>query len=272
MRNTERGTRNPELIRTAEAGIRWLLDVQNRDGGIPTFCRGWGALPFDRSSADITAHAIRAWLAWRDAMPVAVKRRTNRALKRALKFLLFQQGKDGAFLPLWFGNQFAHDETNRSYGTARVLLALADWERAFGHVPHDWGTCLHLGMALEAVQWLVEAQHFDGGWSGDICREASTEETALAVHALAASFRDGLIEERGDQHGRALKAMERGVDWLIARVESGTWREPSPIGFYFAKLWYYERLYPMIFTVGALRATSEAFDAVQKSGGPKTAA
>src|SRR4029077_8232431 len=34
------------------AGARWLLGLQNRDGGIPTFCRGWGALPFDRSSAD----------------------------------------------------------------------------------------------------------------------------------------------------------------------------------------------------------------------------
>jgi squalene-hopene/tetraprenyl-beta-curcumene cyclase len=29
--------------------------------------------------------------------------------------------------------------------------------------------------------------------------------------------------------------------------------EPSPIGFYFAKLWYYERLYPRIFTVAALK-------------------
>jgi squalene-hopene/tetraprenyl-beta-curcumene cyclase len=29
--------------------------------------------------------------------------------------------------------------------------------------------------------------------------------------------------------------------------------EPSPIGFYFAKLWYYEELYPVIFTVGALQ-------------------
>jgi hypothetical protein len=28
--------------------------------------------------------------------------------------------------------------------------------------------------------------------------------------------------------------------------------EYSPIGFYFAKLWYYEKLYPLIFTVSAL--------------------
>ncbi|MFN9039793.1 MAG: squalene--hopene cyclase, partial [Planctomyces sp.] len=39
----------------------WLLNLQNRDGGWPTFCRGWGALPFDRSSCDLTAHVLRAW-------------------------------------------------------------------------------------------------------------------------------------------------------------------------------------------------------------------
>ncbi|KAA6313582.1 Sporulenol synthase, partial [termite gut metagenome] len=32
----------------AERGIQWLLDLQNRDGGMPTFCKGWGKLPFDR--------------------------------------------------------------------------------------------------------------------------------------------------------------------------------------------------------------------------------
>ncbi|MEZ6048428.1 MAG: hypothetical protein R3C11_23220 [Planctomycetaceae bacterium] len=40
--------------------MNWLLDLQNRDGGWPTFCRGWGALPFDRSAPDLTAHALRA--------------------------------------------------------------------------------------------------------------------------------------------------------------------------------------------------------------------
>src|SRR6185503_15557139 len=35
----------------AEMGVRWLADLQNGDGGIPTFCRGWTNLPFDRSGA-----------------------------------------------------------------------------------------------------------------------------------------------------------------------------------------------------------------------------
>src|SRR5262249_52387716 len=38
----------------------WVLGLQNRDGGWPTFCRGWGHLPFDRSGSDLTAHNVRA--------------------------------------------------------------------------------------------------------------------------------------------------------------------------------------------------------------------
>ena len=70
----------------AEAGVRWLLDLQNRDGGWPTFCRGWGKLPFDRSGADITAHAMRALHRWADQFesPRMVRGdRTGNALSNA---------------------------------------------------------------------------------------------------------------------------------------------------------------------------------------------
>src|SRR5262249_5223114 len=46
------------------AGIKWLCELRNRDGGWPTFCRGWGKLPFDRSGADLTAHALRGLDIW----------------------------------------------------------------------------------------------------------------------------------------------------------------------------------------------------------------
>src|SRR6185312_8007498 len=42
----------------------WVIGLQNSDGGFPTFCRGWGTLPFDRSGSDLTAHALRALAAW----------------------------------------------------------------------------------------------------------------------------------------------------------------------------------------------------------------
>jgi squalene-hopene/tetraprenyl-beta-curcumene cyclase len=47
-------------------------------------------------------------------------------------------------------------------------------------------------------------------------------------------------------------AVNKGLAWLVSKIEAGGLSHPSPIGFYFAKLWYYEKLYPIIFTVSAL--------------------
>src|SRR5262249_6161687 len=49
---------------SAYHGLRWLLRLQNRNGGWPTFCRGWGKLPFDRSGVDLTAHVLRAFASY----------------------------------------------------------------------------------------------------------------------------------------------------------------------------------------------------------------
>jgi hypothetical protein len=48
------------------------------------------------------------------------------------------------------------------------------------------------------------------------------------------------------------RAASQGLIWLTNAVEANRHHECSPIGFYFAKLWYYEKLYPLIFTVAAL--------------------
>jgi squalene-hopene/tetraprenyl-beta-curcumene cyclase len=44
----------------------------------------------------------------------------------------------------------------------------------------------------------------------------------------------------------------RGAFWLLTNTENINQLTPSPIGLYFAKLWYYEQLYPVIFTLSAL--------------------
>ena len=212
------------------AGVRWLLGLQNGDGGIPTFCRGWGALPFDRSSPDLTAHTLRAWSAWLPQLDAGLKKRTARGIARALRFLAQTQRADGAWLPLWFGNEHAPGDENPVYGTAKVVLALRQLR--------DRGIALPDALLRDAVRWLAAAQSADGGWSGARGGPASVEETALATEALA-----GTAE---------VAAVGNGARWLSERVASGAWREPAPIGFYFAKLWYYERLYPLIFTTAAL--------------------
>ena len=70
-----------------------------------------------------------------------------------------------------------------------------------------------------------------------------------------------------DLKAAAINSTRHGTDWLLARVESGAWTQPSPIGFYFAKLWYYEKLYPMIFTVGALNRVRTILNQPQRRGG-----
>jgi hypothetical protein len=47
-------------------------------------------------------------------------------------------------------------------------------------------------------------------------------------------------------------AIIRGVEFLLDAVEENRHHLAWPIGFYFAKLWYYERLYPLIFATTAL--------------------
>jgi squalene-hopene/tetraprenyl-beta-curcumene cyclase len=110
-------------------------------------------------------------------------------------------------------------------------------------------------MLAKAVGWLLTAQNPDGSWGGFRQGQPSIEETALAVEALAGVIVDETTSASASTHlplEEIKVAAASGANWLIERVESGAWKLPSPIGFYFAKLWYYERLYPMIFSTSAL--------------------
>lgn len=226
----------------ASGGVEWLLGLQNADGGIPTFCRGWTKLPFDKSTADLTAHAVAAWDAWLPALADPLRRRVEKAMHRALDYLREAQRPDGAWIPLWFGNQAAPNQENPVYGTSRALKHLSNCEPAMGPVGP---------MCERAVRWLLAAQNEDGGWGGDASVPSSIEETALAVEALAAA-----CPACSDSHS-VVQAVHRGTRWLIARVERDVSLPASPIGLYFARLWYFEQLYPLVFTLSALSRTAQ---------------
>lgn len=253
------GPGDDESSQAASAGVQWLLDLQNTDGGIPTFCRGWGRLPFDRSSPDLTAHALLAWSSWQQAVPLRLRARLKSARLRGVNYLAGSQRKDGAWVSLWFGNQSAPDEENPTYGTARVLLALNRLSREGGFPVK--------GMRGRGIDWLLDAQNLDGGWGGAGGVDSTIEETALAVQALADA-----LEVASAQAGPAKTSLEaavsNGVGWLVSETQGGRRFRPSPIGLYFSKLWYFERQYPVIFSVAALgRATSAAWSMPQQPGG-----
>ena len=355
---------NDEMKAAIERAVRWLELLQNRNGGWPTFCRGWGKLPFDRSSNDLTAHAMRALLA---ASAILDRKPDKTSLDRARRFLINHQQSDGSWLPLWFGNQDREDESNPIYGTAKVLAAAV-------HFLDD-------SAVYRATNYLICQQNQDGGWGGGpsltqwleqsessasngerprvgkiSATLSSIEETALALDSLLTvanarqvelttqtdavnrfkETRESLAADKeNQQHPRPIteenqqneagstkrssspspeskdpttqpiptkggtivkvsaetienkpasriteesKGLEaqdavtdalcesiiQGTNFLIDGLESGRHRVAWPIGFYFAKLWYHEKLYPYVFSASALgkflRLSSKASD------------
>jgi squalene-hopene/tetraprenyl-beta-curcumene cyclase len=230
---------DPETHAAAAAGLAWLTDLANRDGGLPTFCRGWGRLPFDTSCPDITAHFLRAAAAWSlAAMPDAPRR--TRAVAAAHRYLAATQATDGSWSPLWFGNEQHGAQANPVYGTAKVVAATLD---------------------RRGAEWLLAAAGPDGGFGGGPGLDPSIEETAIAAEALA---RVALEADAADLRHRAGRAVDHAVRWLVAHTAGATRFPASPIGLYFAKLWYFEDLYPLVFTVAAFERAA-ALDRASRS-------
>jgi len=243
------------IIDAVTRGIRWLYGLQNRDGGWPTFCRGWGTLPFDRSGTDLTAHALRAIDVWLNQTPDARELFTHdlfakqpSAFRSGVNYLQRNQNSDGSWLPLWFGNQDYSGEDNPIYGTSRVMLALNE-VRSLEKSPQI------AEMRRKGADFLRKNQNRDGGWGGGSSvpygkdrsesnddRSSSVEESAVALEALL-TLADTSVAD---------STIIRGLNWLSESICLGYHRTSWPIGFYFAKLWYYEKLYPTIFSVAAL--------------------
>jgi squalene-hopene/tetraprenyl-beta-curcumene cyclase len=158
-------------------------------------------------------------------------------------------------LPLWFGNQHAPGPQNPVYGTSRVVAALVEL--------HEGEYPAATAMLQRASAWLIAAQNGDGGWGAEKNVASSIEETALAVDALARTIvrqATPVCASRLPDKGRdprieiddIRESLTRGVNWLIDNTRRGEAFAPSPIGLYFASLWYSQSLYPIIFTVAAL--------------------
>ena len=213
-------------------GISWLMGLQNKDGGFPTFCKGWGKLPFDCSCPDITAHALKSFVIWKDRFDKKFQKKIDKRIKKAIAFLGKAQYHDGSFAPLWFGNELAEHHQNPVYGTSIVLYGLADLKKV-GYAGLD-------EMMAKAIRFLAMTQHHLGGWGGDKDLPPSIEETSLALRAMAACGKESLAQ-------RAAECLINIIPENLDDIKA------TPIGLYFASLWYYEDMYPLVFACSALK-------------------
>jgi len=239
----------PATSDAVHRGIAWLLNLQNvagriapfpRDGGIPTFCRGWGKLPFDRSCPDISAHAFKAFSCFEDGLPQPLQKRVIRVValvaqvkRRILRYLQSVQRDDGAFIPLWFGDQAAESKEAPVYGSAVVLKHLQ------GVDDPDVQEMLQKTMAF-----LLNTQHPTGGWGNCECAQDYVTVTARCVAAL-------------QPYPEAKSAIERARNFLRPYTRNPESIPPEPIGLYFAHLWYSEELYGPIFLLSAFDPMDE---------------
>lgn len=241
---------DPDVIRKqVVAGCDWLFQLQNNDGGFPTFSRGWGKLPFDQSCSDLTGHSILAMAktahVFHDSISVKQREKIQKSFVRALIYLKKQQHETGYWLPLWFGNQNTTDHSNPVYGTARVVSYLN--ETLSTRLGNQYQVILKM-MIDCGCRYLVSVQNQDGSWGGAATIAGSIEETALAATALV---RNGFQKE-----------CISGINWLAEKTKSDG-IIASPIGLYFASLWYSEELYPITAYLECLSATIESIPSPQ---------
>lgn len=224
----------------------WLKELQNSDGGFPTFSRGWGKLPFDQSCSDLTGHCLLAVSEvvenYQDELSGKESDKLKKIFEGALQYLEKKQSENGSWLPLWFGNQLTANHTNPVYGTAKVVTYLKD------AALHNWHSTQTRDkfekMIRKGNDFLVRVQNEDGSWGGDKNIPGTIEETSLAVSALIS--------------GENLVICESGLKWLEETIKEKGFVS-APIGLYFASLWYDEKMYPLTSYLEALARAEECF-------------
>ena len=230
---------NIEVTKAIINGCTWLITLQNKDGGFPTFCKGWGKLPFDSSCADLTGHALLALTksieVVGDQMAIDLQNSIKVCIAHSFGFLWKVQNDDGSWLPLWFGNQYTKSQKNPVYGTAKVSIYLND-SLLCGVIDEIMKKNIQK-MLFNAHRYLLNQQNENGSWGGELGVQGTIEESTLAICALADLNKSDC---------------QKGFEWLDKEYINNGLRS-NPIGLYFAMLWYDEKLFPLIYYIEALR-------------------
>ncbi len=212
------GSANTPAARPAvERALRWLLGMQNRDGGWAAFDRDvtrevLTKVPFadhnamlDPSCPDITARVLEALGEYGFGAD-------HPQVGAALAFLRKTQERSGCWLGRW--------GVNYLYGVWQVLVGL-----------EKIGFDMADPMVRRAVAWLESVQQQDGGW-GESC--GSYDDPTLAGAGHADRLADGLGlagADGGGRGGQPGRARRHRLSWSRRRTTTaagGRSRSPAP--------------------------------------------
>ena len=242
-----------ETTAAIDGGLRWMLAMQNRDGGWGAFDRNNDRhflcyVPFadhnamiDPSTPDLCGRVL-------ESLGKLGRRLGDPHIDRAVEFVRRNQESDGS----WFGRW----GVNYIYGTWQALTGLA----AVGVPPDD-------PAVLAGAKWLLVHQQACGGW-GETPHsyeqpelrgqgQVTASQTAWAVLGLIAA---GLANH---------PAVLRGVRWLVdSQNEDGGWSESQFTGTGFPCVFYLRyHYYPIYFPLMALAQWKKAEGGRRKAEG-----
>jgi len=233
-----RAARRERVAWAIHRGLRWLLAMQNDDGGWGAFDRNNNRrflcyVPFadhnamiDPSAPDLTGRVL-------EMLGLLGRRVGDPPVDRAVRYLRRAQRPDGS----WFGRW----GVNYIYGTWQALTGLVA-------VGVDRGD----PAVVAGAQWLLAHQQPDGGWgeSPDSYDDPSLRGQGPTTASQTAWALMGLVAAGLADHPAAL----RGVRFLLERQRpDGTWDEPQFTGTGFPRVFYLRyHYYPIYFPLLAL--------------------
>ena len=218
-----------------QRALKWLLDMQSKDGGWAAFDvdNNWAPLSFvpfadhnamlDPTCPDITGRVLEALSAFGYDS-------SHHAMRKGMNFLLETQEQDGSWYGRW-GVDYV-------YGTFLALRGLKAGGVSDREAP-----------VQRALEWVRSNQNFDGGWgescasyngNGFVAAPSTPSQTAWAILALLAG---------GDTTSTTLRD---GVDYLIrTQNRDGSWNEDLATGTGFPKVFYlsyhlYRNSFPLL--------------------------
>ncbi|WP_223596599.1 squalene--hopene cyclase [Neobacillus bataviensis] len=237
----------PTDLAAWERGIRWVLSMQNDDGGWAGFEKNTNTKVFeflpiekgeflltDPSCADITGRTLEFFGNYTN-LP-----NDHSAIQKGVKWLFKNQEKDGSWYGRW-GICYI-------YGTWASLTGLLAVDVPKSHPAIQ-----------KAVKWLHSIQNGDGGW-GESCH-SDNKKTYVSLRASTLTHTAWVLDALISISDKPTAAIEKGIKYLLNSLEQTDWTTDYPKGQGMAGGFYiHYHSYRYIFPLLALSRYQKKFE------------